>query len=130
MNDWTSEVTPILGDIDIMVFAQNSDIKSSILYTGSKYEYLKSIGFNYFLGFCTDGDAFTFIADEYVRQGRLMVTGTNIKSHESWFKGIFETEDLLVEGKTLPVDLGGTASTSQVGDAVVELLLKRFGPTE
>lgn len=98
MNDWTTEVTPILGDIDIMVFAQNSDIKSSILYTGSKYEYLKSIGFNYFLGFCTDGDAFTFIADEYVRQGRLMVTGTNIKSHESWFKGIFETEDLLVEG--------------------------------
>lgn len=98
MNDWTTEVTPILGDIDIMVFAQNSDIKSSILYTGSKYEYLKSMGFNYFLGFCTDGDAFTFIADEYVRQGRLMVTGNNIKKNETWFKGIFETEDLLVEG--------------------------------
>lgn len=98
MNKWTSEVTPILGDVDIMVFAQNSDIKSSILYTGSKYEYLKSMGFNYFLGFCSDGDPFTFIADEYIRQGRLMVTGNNIKKNDIWFNGIFDTKDLLIEG--------------------------------
>lgn len=51
--------------------------------------------------------------------------------HEDWGKRLLDVmEDLLVEGKTLPVDLGGTASTSQVGDAVVELLLNRFGPTE
>jgi len=51
--------------------------------------------------------------------------------HEEWGKLLLDVmEELLTEGKTLPVDLGGTASTSQVGDAVVELLQKRFGPTE
>lgn len=50
--------------------------------------------------------------------------------HEDWGKRLLDVvEALLVEGKTLPVDLGGTASTSQVGDAVVELLQKQFGPT-
>jgi hypothetical protein len=98
MNSWNEEVVPILGQIDIMVFAQNSDIKTSVLYSGSKFKYLKSIGFNYFLGFCNEGDPFTFIADDYVRQGRLLVTGGNIKSNAKWFSTIFYTKDLLVKG--------------------------------
>lgn len=98
MNSWNEEVVPILGPIDIMVFAQNSDIKSSVIYSGSKYKYLKSIGFNYFLGFCSEGDPFTFIADDYVRQGRLLVTGGNIKNNAKWFTSIFDTKDLLVKG--------------------------------
>lgn len=98
MNSWNEEVVPILGQIDIMVFAQNSDIKTSVLYSGSKFKYLKSIGFNYFLGFCNEGDPFTFIADDYVRQGRLLVTGGNIKSNAKWFSTIFDTKDLLVKG--------------------------------
>ena len=49
--------------------------------------------------------------------------------HEDWGKALLDAmEELLVEQKTLPVDLGGTASTSQVGDAVVALLQKRFCP--
>lgn len=97
MNLWNAEVVPILGNIDIMVFAQNSDINNSVLYSGDKYDYLKSAGFNYFLGFCAEGDPFTFIADEYVRQGRLMVTGGNITNNGNWFTGIFETDGLLDE---------------------------------
>lgn len=99
MNKWNDEVVPILGNLDIMVFAQNSDINSGILYSGNKYEYLKSQGFKYFLGFCSEGDPFTFIGEEYVRQGRLMVTGTNLKSNSKWFNGIFDTEDLLDEAR-------------------------------
>lgn len=92
---WNDEVVPILGAFDIMVFAQNSDINTGLLYTGDKYEYLKSIGYNYFLGFGTEGDSFTFIADEYVRQGRLLVNGKNLTDTPNWFSGIFDTEDLL-----------------------------------
>lgn len=99
INNWNEEVEPILGDLQIMVFAQNSDIKTSVLYSGNKFEYLKAQGFNYFLGFCTEGDPFTFIAENYVRQGRLMVTGSNLKNNAKWFKTIFDTEDLLDEAR-------------------------------
>ena len=92
---WNDEVVPLLGAFDIMVFAQNSDINSGMLYTGDKYEYLKSIGYNYFLGFATEGDSFTFVADEYVRQGRLLVTGDTLSQYPNWYNGIFDTEDLL-----------------------------------
>ena len=95
MNNWNDEVEPILGDLDIMVFAQNSDINSGVLYSGEKFEYLKAQGFKYFLGFCSEGDPFTFIAEDYVRQGRLLVSGTNLKNNAKWFATIFDTADLL-----------------------------------
>ena len=98
MNQWMDEVTPILGNFDIMVFAQNSDINSGVLYSGEKFEYLKNLGFQYFLGFCSEGDPFTFIGEDYVRQGRLLVTGANIRNNSAWFNGIFDTADLLDEG--------------------------------
>ena len=97
MNKWLEEVVPILGTVDIMVFAQNSDINSGMLYSGSKFDYLKAQGFNYFLGFCSEGDPFTLIAENYVRQGRLMVTGSNLKNNAKWFNAIFDTENLLDE---------------------------------
>ena len=100
MNLWNDEVVPILGAMDIMVFAQGSDINSGILYSGDKYDYLKSLGFYYFLGFCAEGDPFTFIAEEYVRQGRLLVTGENLIHNSEWFNGIFDTEDLLDQARS------------------------------
>ena len=99
MNRWVDEVVPVLGNVDIMVFAQNSDINSGMLYSGSKFDYLKAQGFNYFLGFCSEGDPFTYIAENYVRQGRLMVTGNNLKNNAKWFNAIFSTEDLLDEAR-------------------------------
>ena len=99
LQKWNDEVVPILGQLDIMVFAQNSDINSGMLYSGEKYDYLKSIGFNYFLGFCAEGAPFTFIDDAYVRQGRLMVTGDNLIHNPGWFNGIFDIEGLLDEAR-------------------------------
>ena len=95
MQQWVDEVTPILGTLDIMVFAQDSDINNGMLYSGEKYDYLKSVGFNYFLGYCGDGDSFTFVSEEYVRQGRLLVNGTNLTQNAAWFNGIFDTDGIL-----------------------------------
>lgn len=97
MNQWANEVFPIIGNVDIMVFAQESDISDGVLYSGEKFDYLKSLGFNYYLGFCNNGDPFTFFAENYVRQGRLLVSGYNIIENSNWFSGIFDTEDLLDE---------------------------------
>lgn len=95
MQLWVDEVTPILGSLDVIVFAQESDINNGMLYSGEKYDYLKSIGFNYFLGLSSEGNSFTFISEEYVRQGRLLVNGRNLKENAAWFNSIFDTTDLL-----------------------------------
>jgi tartrate dehydrogenase/decarboxylase/D-malate dehydrogenase len=45
--------------------------------------------------------------------------------HEDWGKRLIDCiEELLCEKQTLTPDLGGNASTSQVGDAVIEKLNK------
>lgn len=46
--------------------------------------------------------------------------------HEDWGKKVLDTiEAMLVEGRTLTPDMGGTASTEEVGDAVVKKLISR-----
>lgn len=43
--------------------------------------------------------------------------------HEDWGAKLIDAiEQLMVEAKTLTCDLGGTASTSEVGDAIIEIL--------
>ena len=95
LSGWNSEVVPILGNIDILVFAQLSDITSNIVYTGDKYNQLKSSGFNYYFGFCENGKPFTFIADDYVRQSRILVTGSNMQYHPDWFVNMFDSTDII-----------------------------------
>lgn len=46
--------------------------------------------------------------------------------HEDWGKKVLDAlEEVLEEGRSLTSDLGGTASTSQVGDAIVQRLAAR-----
>ena len=96
LTKWQSEVTPILGDVDILVYARNSDITDSAAsYTGEKYSALRSFGFRYYLGFCTDGQGWFSVGADYFRQGRILVSGSNMKYHSEWFSGIFDSTSVL-----------------------------------
>lgn len=90
LNKWLAEVPEILGQVDIMVFAQNSDISSNKdAYTGEKYNLLKNAGFTKFLGFCTDGAPWATLSAGQVRLGRIMLTGKNLTSNAAWFTDLF-----------------------------------------
>ncbi len=95
LSGWTSEVVPILGEIDTFVFAQNGDISTSSVYTGEKYDILREAGFRYFIGYCTEGTPWATVANEYVRQGRILVTGSTLSYNSGWFQGMFNTSGLL-----------------------------------
>ena len=92
---WEEEVVPIIGQLNTIVYAQNSDITTDISYSGDKYELLKDSGFTYYIGFCNDGKPWANVAAEYVRQGRILVSGSSLTHHADWFTGMFDAEFLL-----------------------------------
>ena len=96
LSGWFAEVSPILGSADILVYAQMSDISESTgLYTSDTFRALYESGFRYYLGFCNDGTSWAFVADDYVRQGRILVTGNNLKNNTAWFSGMFDSQSVL-----------------------------------
>ena len=95
MNKWVEEVVPIIGNLDILTYAQLTDITNDPVYSGEKYEVLRNLGFRYYLGFCDDGRPWANITDNYVRQGRIMVTGSNLAHHASWFTNMFDAASVL-----------------------------------
>ena len=90
LTSWSNEVTPLLGNVDILVYAQLSDLTDEEGYGSEKHNVLQNAGFRFYLGFCEDGNTWSTIADNYVRQGRIMVTGANLAHHADWFADIFD----------------------------------------
>lgn len=95
LNKWLKECLPILGQVDIMAFAVNSDISDPGEYSGEKFNLLQNAGFSYYLGFCTDGTPWNTIGSNYIRQGRILVSGGNMEHNAQWFTGIFNPETVL-----------------------------------
>lgn len=89
---WKAEVTPLLGEVSILVMCRNSDIADNNLpYSGDKFEVLKSYGFTDFIGFTTDGKQWFGDYEDHNRMGRIMITGANLDEHAIWFEGLFDT---------------------------------------
>ncbi len=85
---WASEITPVFGPTNILVFAQNSQIEE---YTGSKFNVLYNAGFRYFLGF----DSGSTIATNYIFQSRLLVAGSMMADNPSQYGGLFDAASVL-----------------------------------
>ena len=96
INGWVNEVEPILGKIDIFVFAQNGDIaKANTPYSGDKYNALKNVGFGIFYGFTIDGEQWFMDSTDYIRHSRLTLSPNTLKHYSVWFEGIMKTDGIL-----------------------------------
>ena len=96
LDAWSKEISPILGVVDTLVYARNSDIANAVTdYAGDKFEALQNFGFTYYLGFATNGVSWFTAKDSCVRQCRVMVSGSNLQSRANWFTGIFDTAFVL-----------------------------------
>lgn len=95
LTKWDNEVVPIIGEVDILVYAQGDDIVSGKVYSGEKYQALKNHGFDYFIGFCSGSDGWFYTDTGYARQGRILVSGTNLTNHSDWFMGMFYASNVL-----------------------------------
>lgn len=103
LQQWTDEVVPILGNIDILVYAQMTDIAAQGTYSGDKFNILQSTGFRYYFGFCNEGTLWANVEKGYVRMGRLMVTGSTMAHHADWFTELFDSSTILDSSRgTIP----------------------------
>lgn len=98
MNSWTTQVTPVLGDVEVMVFARSSDIDA---YSGTSFNLLYDTGFRYFLNSGTSPRV--DLTTGFVKQTRLMVTGEAMAHYSSQFSAYFDSNMVL--------DLTGRGST-------------------
>lgn len=99
LDRWNDEVVPILGQVDMLVYAQGSDIADGWTYSGDKYELLKSKGFSYFIGFCEGGNGWFYSDVGYVRQGRMLVSGSTLAHNSDWFADLFYASNILDSGR-------------------------------
>lgn len=91
LKSWTNEVTPILGDTNILVFAQNSDLTT---YSGSKFNVLQNAGFRYYIGIGSATSTDAAVDNKYIALKRLNVTGSNM-AHTTMFTDLFNADVIL-----------------------------------
>lgn len=92
LQKWKSQISPVIGEIDTIVFARGTDIGD---YTGGKFDVLYNNGFRFMIK--SADTPYTEVNTNYVRQSRLMVTGENMVSKASMFTdyGLFEPNAVL-----------------------------------
>lgn len=97
INAWLTEVGPIVGDADIMVFPYGDDLNESLEepYSGDKYLTLQQAGFRFFVGMDSSVDSKAFVGDQYFRQVRRLVTGSNMAYHADSFDDLFDAKTVL-----------------------------------
>lgn len=102
LQSWTSQIVPVIGEVNTFVFARESNI--SEYGTGTAFNVMYTSGFRYFVS--NGSEPWAEIKSNYVRQNRLMVTGKNMAYNSSWFNGMFDCAAIL------DVNLRGTVPNS------------------
>lgn len=98
VTNWTNQITPVLGEVDTIVFARGSDIES---YSGTSFNVLYNSGLRFFLNSGTSPRV--DVNTTFVRQTRLMVTGETMTWYSSQFASYFDSNvvlDLAARGST------------------------------
>jgi len=90
MQQWTQQITPVLGNVDTIVFARAKDIQD---YNGNAFQVLYTSGFRYFVANGTQ--PWAEVNTNYVRQKRLMVTGNSMQWYPNQFTGMFDCAAIL-----------------------------------
>lgn len=90
MESWNAKIKPVLGSVDVMVFARGIDLSS---YSDTKFDVLYTSGFRYFIGASTAPTA--EITNTYFHQKRLMVTGTQMAYNSTLYTKYFNSMSIL-----------------------------------
>lgn len=92
---WEDEVTPLLGDVDILVYPGSYDIGTEDAYTGGKYSVLRDFGFKYYVRQDNSNASWSQLTDEYYRLSRLWITGSALETNAGVLADFFDAAAVL-----------------------------------
>ena len=95
-------VDPLIGGTDIIIFAFGTDLTTQEDYSGDKFEYLKSVGYNYYCN-VDSSKYFVQIRDRYFRQGRRNLDGYRMYYNPDLLEDLFNAKDVFDPSRPTPV---------------------------
>lgn len=99
---WEATVEPIIGETDIMIYPFGAEIGDWHEYSGERYEYLKSVGFNYFCN-VDSNQYWVQITDNYLRQGRRNLDGYRMYYNPEKLEDLFDAKEVFDSSRPTPV---------------------------
>lgn len=101
---WEKEVEPILGDTDILIYANGVDIAGIEEYTyeNEKFSYLKGLGFDYFCN-VDSNQYWVQLGNDYLRQGRRNLDGYRMYHFPEMLTDLFNVSDVWDSERPTPV---------------------------
>ncbi len=102
--EWQSNVAPILGKTDMIIFAFGADIGSWEGYSAdnAKYEFYKSQGYRYFCN-VDSSQYFVQITKDYFRQGRRNLDGYRMYYNPEMLSDLFDVSEVWDSSRPTPV---------------------------
>lgn len=97
-----ANVDPLIGGTDIIIFAFGTDLTESADYSGDKFEYLKSQGYNYYCN-VDSTKYFVQIRDRYFRQGRRNLDGYRMYYNPDLLEDLFNASEVFDSSRPTPV---------------------------
>lgn len=99
-------IDPLIGGTDIIIFAFGADLAGTEDYSGEKFEYLKSQGYDYFCN-VDSSQYFVQIRDNYFRQGRRNLDGYRMYYNPELVSDLFDAGSVFSSSRPLPVPTMG-----------------------
>lgn len=95
-------VDPLIGGTDIIIFAFGTDLTQVEDYSGDKFEYLKSVGYNYYCN-VDSSKYFVQIRDRYFRMGRRNLDGYRMYYNPELLEDLFDASAVFDASRPTPV---------------------------
>lgn len=99
---WMSYVSPVIGGTDIIIFAFGSDLCGAEDYSGDKFDYLKSQGFDYYCN-VDSSQYWVQLRDNYLRMGRRNLDGYRMYYHPELLADLFDAGAVFDPARPTPV---------------------------
>lgn len=102
---WEKNVEPIVGETNTIIFANGGDIGDWHEYSGKRFKYLKSKGFDYFCGVDHSSKYWVQcnLKKGYLRQSRIDIDGYVMQYYPEHLEDFFKVEDAWDKDRPLPV---------------------------
>ncbi|MFV0529414.1 MAG: polysaccharide deacetylase family protein, partial [Lachnospiraceae bacterium] len=99
---WKEYVAPIVGDTDIVIFPFGSDLGDWQGYGGEKFDYFKSMGYNYFCN-VDSSQYWVQLRENYFRMGRRNIDGYRMYYNPDMLQDLFDVAAVFDPARPTPV---------------------------